>query len=69
MIKIPVKFQKDRYKTVGGVVLTRFPLQTRNHAKKKSKLKMWKKVKKKKKKKKGFCKKHMHIFRPWLKHL
>ena len=34
MIKIPVKFQKDRYKTVGGVVLTRFPLQTQNHAKK-----------------------------------
>ena len=33
MIKIPVKFQKDPYKTVGGVVLTRFPLQTRNHAK------------------------------------
>ena len=34
MIKTPVKFQKDWYKTVGGVVLTRFPLQTRNHAKK-----------------------------------
>ena len=35
MIKIPVtEFQKDRYKTVGGVALTRFPLQTRNHAKK-----------------------------------
>ena len=36
MIKIPVtvKFQKNRYKTVGGVALTRFPLQTLNHAKK-----------------------------------
>ena len=45
MIKIPVKFQKDRYKTV-GVALTRFPLQTRNHTKN-SKLKMWKKWKKK----------------------
>ena len=33
MIKIPVKFQKDPYKTVGGVALTRSPLQTRNHAK------------------------------------
>ena len=33
MIKVPVKFQKDRYKTVGGVALTRFPLQSRNHAK------------------------------------
>ena len=39
MIKIPVKFQKDRYKIVGGVVLTRSPLQTQNHAKK-FKLKM-----------------------------
>ena len=47
MIKIPVKFQKDRYKTVGGIVLTRFPLHTQNYAKKKkSKLKMWKKWKK-----------------------
>ena len=40
MIKIPVKFQKDLYKTVGGVALTRLPLQTQNHAKKKSLLKM-----------------------------
>ena len=32
MIKTPVKFQKDRSKTVGGVALTRFLLQTRNHA-------------------------------------
>ena len=32
MITIPVKFQKDRYKTVGGVALTRLPLQTQNHA-------------------------------------
>ena len=45
MIKIPVKFQKDRYKTVGGVVLTRFPLQTRNYA---EKVKNVKKSKKKK---------------------
>ena len=51
MIKINVKFKKDRHLTVGGIALTRSPLQTRNHAKK-SKLKMWKKVKKKKKKKK-----------------
>ena len=34
MIKIPVKFQKDRYTSVGGVALTRFPLQTQYHAKK-----------------------------------
>ena len=39
MIKIPVKFQRDRYKTVGGVAVTRSPLQTQNHAKT-SKLKM-----------------------------
>ena len=39
MIKINVKFQKNQYKTVGGVALTRSPLQTRNHAKK-SMLKM-----------------------------
>ena len=58
MIKIPVKFQKDRYKTVGGVALTRSPLQTRNHAKKS--LKSEKKVKKNK----DSVKKHMHIFRP-----
>ena len=32
MIKTPVKFQKDRFKTVGGVALTRYLLQTRNHA-------------------------------------
>ena len=30
MIKTPVKFQKDRSKTVGGVALTRYLLQTRN---------------------------------------
>ena len=35
MIKVSVKFQKDRYKTVGGFALTMFPLQTRNHAKRK----------------------------------
>ena len=33
MIKTPVKFQKDRYKTVRGVVLTWFLLLTWNHAK------------------------------------
>ena len=51
MIKINLKFQKDPYKIVGRVVLTRSPLQTRNHAKK-SKLKMWKSKKKQKKKQK-----------------
>ena len=47
-IKISLKFQKDQYKTVVGIALKNFPLQTLNHAKK-SKLKMWKKWKKKKK--------------------
>ena len=32
MIKTPVKFQKDQSKTVKGVGLTRYQLQTRNHA-------------------------------------
>ena len=32
MFKIPVKFQKARPKTVGGVALTRYLLQTRTHA-------------------------------------
>ena len=32
MVKTPVKFQKDRFKTVEGVALTRYLLQTRNHA-------------------------------------
>ena len=32
MIKTPVKFQKDRSKIVGRVVLTSYLLQTRNHA-------------------------------------
>ena len=31
-IKTPVKFRKDRFKTVGGVALTKYLLQTRNHA-------------------------------------
>ena len=32
MIKTPVKFKKDRFETVGGVALTRYLLQIRNHA-------------------------------------
>ena len=59
MAKIPVKFQKDRYKTVEGIALTMFPLQTRNHAK--TKLKMEKKSEKQITL--GFRKKHLHIFR------
>ena len=31
-MKTPVKFQKDRSKTEGGVPLTRYLLKTRNHA-------------------------------------
>ena len=39
MIKTPVKFQKDQFKTVGGVALTSYlhVLQTRNHAPRKAK--------------------------------
>ena len=50
MNKTPVKFQKDQYKTVRGVVLTWYLLLAWNHAKKS--VKNVKKVKKKKKKKK-----------------
>ena len=32
MLKAPVKFQKDRTKTVGGVKGTRYLLKIRNHA-------------------------------------
>ena len=32
ILKTPVKFQKDRPKTVGGVKGTKYPLKTRNHA-------------------------------------
>ena len=31
-VKTPVKFQKDRTETVGGVKGTKYPLKTRNHA-------------------------------------
>ena len=37
MIKTHVKFQKDQSKTVGGVALTKYLLQTRNHAPQKAK--------------------------------
>ena len=45
MIKTPVKFQKDWFKTLGGVTITRYLLHIHFHsteAWKKSKLKMWK---------------------------
>ena len=32
ILKTPVKFQKDRTETVGGVKGTKYPLKTRNHA-------------------------------------
>ena len=32
ILKTPVKFQKDRTKTVGGVKGTKYLLKTRNHA-------------------------------------
>ena len=36
MIKTPVKFQKDQLKSVGGVALTKYLLQTQNHASRKA---------------------------------
>ena len=37
ILKTPVKFQKDRTETVGGVKGTKYPLKTRNHAPRKTK--------------------------------
>ena len=37
ILKAPVKFQKDRTKTVGGVKGTRYLLKIRNHAPRKAK--------------------------------
>ena len=50
MTKTPVKFRKNRYKTVGGVAPTRYPLSIQfviNNARKMAKFNLHKKVKKK----------------------
>ena len=67
--KTSVKFQKNQHKTVGGVAHTRYPLSIHfdcKNAWKMAKLNLWKKWQKKIL---GLYPNHMHIFRPWTKHL
>ena len=42
ILKTPVKFQKDRTETVGGVKGTKYPLKTRNHAPRATRHAPWK---------------------------
>ena len=68
MAKTCAKFQKDRYKIVCGVALTRWPLSIHFHriwGQEMTKFAKWKKWQKLKQ---GLYLNHMHIFRPWRKH-
>ena len=68
MTKTPVKFQKNRHKTVGGVAPTRCPLSIHfviDNAKQMAKFNLWKKWHKIIW---GLYPNHMHIFKPWPKH-
>ena len=69
MTKTHAKFQKDRYKTVRGVALTRYPLSIHFHriwGQEMTKFAKWKKWQKLIQ---GLYPTHMHIFRPWKKHV
>ena len=69
MGKTCTKFQKDRYKIVWGVALTRYPLSQHFHRiwdQKMTKFVKWKKVTKLMQ---GLHPNHMHISRPWKKHV
>ena len=69
MAKTCTKFQKDRYKIVWGVALTRYPLSQHFHriwGQKMTKFAKWKKLEKLMQ---GLYPNHMHIFRPWRKHV
>ena len=69
MNKTPMKFWKNLHKTVGGVAHTRYPLSIHfdsKNAEKMTKFNLWKKWQKKIW---GLYLNHMHIFRPWQKHL
>ena len=62
--KTCAKFQKDWYKIVWGVAITRYPLST-------SEVRKWQSSQSRKKWQKlmqGLYQKHMHIFRLWRKH-
>ena len=63
------KFHKDRYKIVWGVALTRYPLSLHCHriwGQKMTKFTKWKKWQKLIQ---GLYSNHMHISRPWGKHV
>ena len=69
MAKTCAKFQKDRYKIVWEVVLTRYPLSIHFHriwGQEMTKFAKWKKWQKLVQ---GLYPNHMHIFRPWRKHV
>ena len=69
MEKTCAKFKKARYKIVWRVALTRYPLSIHFHRiwgqkmTKFTKWKMWQKLQQ------GLYPNHMHIFRPWRKHV
>ena len=69
MAKTCAKFHKDRYKIVWGVVLTRYPLSLDFHRIWGQKITKFKKWKKWQKLIQGLYPNHMHISRPWWKHV
>ena len=69
MAKICAKFHKDQYKIVWGVALTRYPLSLHFHriwGQKMTKFTKWKKWQTSIQ---GLYPNHMHISRPWEKHV
>ena len=67
--KTCAKFQKDWYKIVWGVALTKYPLSQHFHriwGQKMTKFPKWKKWQKLIQ---GLHPNHMHLFRPWRKHV
>ena len=69
MKKTCAKFQKDQYKIVWGVALTRYPVSIHFHRIWGQKMTKFTKWKKGQKSKQGLYPNHMHIFRPWRKHV
>ena len=64
--KTCAKFQKDQYKIVWGVALTRYPLSIHFHRIWGQEIAKWKKWQKLMQ---GLYPNHIHIFRPWRKHV
>ena len=69
MAKTCAKFQKDRYKIVWGVALTRYPLSIHFHRIWDQEMTKFAKWQKWQKLMQGLYPDHMHIFRPWGKHV